>query len=796
MKYLTGLILLFLSTVGFTQLSTSNQPPASLVQNVLLGSGVTVSNITYNGSAAAIGYFTANVNNFGLTEGVVITTGTIANTGDGPQGPNNNSGAGMDNGAGGYAPLSSLVGNSTFNASVLEFDFVPYSDSIKFRYIFGSEEYLEYVGSTYNDIFAFFIAGPGFSGLQNIAKLPNGQTVAINNVHSATTNPYGTWPPQNSQFYVDNGNGSQSPYNSSSSYIQYDGFTKVLTAAAKVQCGQTYHLIIAIADVGDAFLDSGIFLEANSLSSKTPVDISYHISQELFGSPDIIAEGCVTTTVTLERGANEIASPMTIPINVSGTATEGVDYDNIPASITFPAGVSTVSFSFDAYQDGLVEGTETINLEFPLTDPCGNVTPIEINLSLKDVQPVDVIINGVDPECPGDPVTLTAIPSGGAPTYTYLWSTGENTQSITVSPTSNTTYSVQVTDACLNETASTDHEVVVPIIPPLILNPTPDITEICPYLPATLESNPSGGSGNYTYQWSSSFSSNLGNTPTIEVIPSTTTTYTINVTDNCGNTTSENIVYTITSPPLVLEMSPDIEICPGDSAYISVQASGGYGNYYYNWYHSGETTPGVWVYPRSSTTYTVNVSDECQTFSVEGSTTVTIVKPNADFNSSSTTYFNDLPITFVNWTQGATTYEWTFGDGNGSTITNPQNTYDEPGTYYVTLIAIDDKGCRDTITKPILIEEEWYLYIPNTFTPNGDRLNSTFQASTIGINTLSIQIYNRWGELVFTDDARDFQWDGTFDGAYVPDGTYTYKVEFVTNSGRDLKRVGHVNVLK
>lgn len=757
-----------------------------MVQNVLLGSGVTVSNINYNGLPIAIGSFTANINNFGLTEGVVMTTGTIHNTGDGPHGPNNSGGSGIDNGAGPYGPLTNLVGNQTYNAAVLEFDFVPYSDSVKFRYIFGSEEYPEYVGSQFNDVFAFFISGPGIPGLQNIAKLPNGQAVAINNVNAGA----------NPAFFVNNGDGSQGPFNGSTSYLQYDGFTKVMTAAAKVQCGQTYHLVIAIADTGDGILDSGIFLEANSLSSKTPVDISYEISQELFGSPSIIAEGCVTTTVTLERGQNEIASPMTIPINVTGTAIEGVDYSNIPNSITFPAGVAQVSFSFDAFQDGLVEGAETINIEFPLTDPCGNVTPININLTIQDIQPVDVVIQGNPMECPGDPVTLTAQPSGGAPPYTYLWSTGETTQSIVVTPGSNTIYTVSATDACINETASDDYEVIVPILQPLVLNETADITEICPYIPATLEANPSGGSGNYTYQWSSNIDGDLGTGPRLDVVPSTTTTYTVVVQDNCGNIATADIVYTITSPPLVLEMTPNIEICPGDSAFISVQPTGGYGAYFYEWFHSGETTQGVWVKPQSTTTYTVSVSDECQTFTVEGSVEVAVVRPHADFNSSSTLYFNDVPITFVNWSQGAVDYEWTFGDGNGSTITNPQNIYDVPGMYDVTLVAIDEKGCTDTITKPILIEEEWYVYVPNTFTPNGDRNNNVFEVSTIGVRSLSIAIYNRWGELVFTDDKLDFEWDGTFDGAYVLDGTYTYKLDFTTNSGREKNRLGHVNVLR
>ena len=310
MKQLFVIFLLFAQSFLNAQLTTTQSSPAALVQNVLLGSGVTVSNINYNGLPIAIGSFTANINNFGLSEGVVMTTGTIHNTGDGPHGPNNSGGSGVDNGAGPYGPLTSLVGNQTFNAAILEFDFVPYSDSVKFRYIFGSEEYPEYVGSQFNDVFAFFISGPGIAGLQNIAKLPNGQAVAINNVNAGA----------NQSFFLNNWDGSQYPFNGSNTYLQYDGFTKVMTAAAKVQCGQTYHLVIAIADTGDGILDSGIFLEANSLSSKTPVDISYEISQELFGSPNIIAEGCVTTTVTLERGQNEIASPMTIPINVTGTA--------------------------------------------------------------------------------------------------------------------------------------------------------------------------------------------------------------------------------------------------------------------------------------------------------------------------------------------------------------------------------------------------------------------------------------------------------------------------------------------
>jgi gliding motility-associated-like protein len=798
MRQILTILLALLPLITFGQLTTSTaQAPDALVQNVLLGSGVTVSNISFNGVPVTIGSFDASNTNLGIDEGIIMTTGTILNVpGEGPHGPNNSPDAGKENSAPGYPLLSNLIGNiATYDAAILEFDFVPYSDSVKFNYVFGSEEYPEYVSSTFNDAFAFFISGPGIpGGMQNIAQVPfGGGPVTINNVNNGQAN---AGPCQNCTYYNNNGDGNSAPQNSSANFIQYDGFTDVMTAESAVQCGQTYHLIICIADAGDGLLDSGIFLEANSLSSKTPVEIEYTVSQELFGSPDIIGEGCVTTTVTLEREPAQSTSSMTIPINVLGTATEGVDYSNLPNSITFPAGVSQVQFDFDAFQDGIIEGQETIIIQFPIVDPCGNVTPIIIELFIQDIDPVAVEITGTEITCPGESVTLSANPAGGAPPFTYLWNTGETTQTISVTPAATTTYTVTVTDACLNESASNTFEVAVPILPPLVLNETPDITEICPYLPKLLEANATGGSGNYTYQWSSTFDANLGTTSSINVVPSTTTTYTVIVSDNCGNSTMETILYTITSPLLVLTMSPDIEICPKDSVFISVTAVGGYGEYYYIWTHSGETTEGVWVAPGSSTIYEVIVSDECQTFTVEGSMTITVVAPTADFITSSTTFFNGFPITFVNQSVNAVAYEWDFGNGNTDTFVHPTNTYDYPGMYLVTLIAIDDKGCTDTIVKPINIEEEWYVYIPNTFTPDGDRNNNDFRASTLGVRSLNIGIYNRWGELIFTSPELNFIWDGTYRGQYVPDGTYTYNIGFITNSGRDKKIRGHVNVLK
>lgn len=790
-------ILVGMPFLGFAQLVTNtNQSPAGLVQNVLLGPGVTVSNIQFSGSQQAIGFFDGSATNVGIDNGIVITTGTVLNNGSGPHGPNNSTNSGLDNSAPGYFRLNNLLGGGaqTYDAAVLEFDFIPYSDTVRFKYVFGSEEYMEYVGTQFNDIFAFFISGPGIpGGIQNIARLPNGDAVAINNVNNGTSN---AGPCMNCSRYNFNGTGVEGPYNANPFYIQYDGFTDVLEAVSKVQCGQKYHLTIAIADVGDGIFDSGIFLEANSLSSKVPVSIEYEMSFNAFNDPSAMAEGCVSTTVTLTRDPSNATSAFTIPISVTGTATSGVDYSNtIPSSVTFQPGQTQIQFTFDALQDALSEGEETLNLIFDIPDPCGGASTQEINLTINDVAPVTVTLADTSVLCAGSLVELVPVVSGGVGPYVYSWSNGETSPSILVSPTTSTTYSVSVTDDCLNQTATDNALITVPVYPPISLVASDDITEICPYIPADLTVSATGGSGVYTYQWTAN-GQVIGSGSTQSVTPSTTTVYQVLVTDQCEEQATESVVYTITSPPLVVTMSPNALICPGDSVFIEVFPTGGFGNYFYDWQHSTDATAGVWVKPAQTTTFEVHVSDECQTFFVVGSTTVEVIRPDADFQVTSSTLFNNMPITFQNLSVGAESYQWFYGDGNTSTTIVGSNVYENPGTYYVTLVATNQLGCKDTVTKPITIEEEYWIYVPNTFTPDGNRVNNYFSVSTVNIKYLEVMIFNRWGERIFEAYDPFFEWDGTYNGTIVQDGTYIWKIKYVTKGNIEGKLVGHITLMK
>ncbi|RXR34018.1 hypothetical protein EQG68_03005, partial [Flavobacterium piscinae] len=284
---------LFVNNTTFT--------PAQLVQDVLLGGGVTVSNITFNGSAVnatvardQAGYFTTGVTptNLGINSGIILSTGN-AQLALGPNNQNNASQVTATPSAG-DADLASLANGGIQNTSILEFDFIPTGTELSFNFVFGSEEYPEFVNSTFNDVFGFFLSGPGIAGpfsggAINIALIPSTTIpITINTVNGGFANGCPAVLPggANSGFYVNNCGGTS---------IQYDGFTTVLTASATVECGELYHIKLAVANVGDNGWDSAVFLQANSFNVN-PIDL---------GSDFVEVGGtalCVGDTVELNTG--------------------------------------------------------------------------------------------------------------------------------------------------------------------------------------------------------------------------------------------------------------------------------------------------------------------------------------------------------------------------------------------------------------------------------------------------------------------------------------------------------------
>jgi hypothetical protein len=259
-----------------------NKTAEDLVKSFLSGESVQVSNIKFTGAANAIGGFNSVATNLGLKSGIILTTGDIKTA----RGPNNDPKATTINDTPGDADLTALVKVKTYDAAILEFDFSVQSDSVEFRYVFASEEYNHAVNYPFNDVFAFFISGPGIEGKKNIALIPGSSVpIAINNVNNGNWKGQSYGPCRNCEYYVDNTNGKS---------LQYNGFTKVLTAIALVQPCQTYHIKLAIADAGDKKFDSAIFLEAGSFKSSGKVSITA-------SGPTTICEG---ETVTLTAAAS------------------------------------------------------------------------------------------------------------------------------------------------------------------------------------------------------------------------------------------------------------------------------------------------------------------------------------------------------------------------------------------------------------------------------------------------------------------------------------------------------------
>lgn len=496
--------------LSFGQLTVTQQAATTLVQNVLVGSGVTVSNIQFTGANTQIGRFNGANSNIGLANGIIMSTGVINDA----VGPNNNASVGVDLNRAGYGPLSNIIGGEdTQDAAVLSFNFICEGDKISFRYVFASEEYPEYVGSQFNDIFAFFIQGPGIVGIQNIAKIPGtNQFVAINNVNQTSFN----------NFFVNNGNGSAG----GGSSVQFDGFTRPFVAEATVIPCQTYTITIAIADVSDGIFDSAVFLEAQSFTS--PVVFIEQKPSYLDGI-DVIYENCGFNTITLRR-TGETSQPLTIFLETEGTATYGIDYSPFPTTLTFAAGQSAISFNVFAFDDNITEAIgESISIIYADTG-CGEIVLKRVDFTIFDPPPLVNLIPGLGAEliCPRQPVELQASVTGGVAPYIIQWLNQPTGNPVTVYPDSTSWYIVSAIDQCGSiQTDSVFVEIVNYI--PLKLNATGD-TVICKGETTSIGGIAVGGRQPLIYSWSDEQIF----TPYRIVTPTESKVFVLTVTDSCG----------------------------------------------------------------------------------------------------------------------------------------------------------------------------------------------------------------------------------------------------------------------
>ena len=220
--------------------------------------GITIVNCRLRAHPNSVASFISSAEKLPIQSGIILTTGIATWAGY----PNDSRSSGCAMFTPGDSRLEKIAGSRTSDAAILEIEFVANTDEVSFEYFFASEEYPEYVNKGVNDVFAFFIEGPGYDTLYNMAKLPTtGEPISIDHVNAQ----------RNSEFYIENqmwrGYSVESPGSSLASIFQFDGMTTSLEAKAKIRPYATYKLTMAIADVGDNIYDSGVFIKAHSLKS-------------------------------------------------------------------------------------------------------------------------------------------------------------------------------------------------------------------------------------------------------------------------------------------------------------------------------------------------------------------------------------------------------------------------------------------------------------------------------------------------------------------------------------------------
>jgi gliding motility-associated-like protein len=504
-----------------------------------------------------------------------------------------------------------------------------------------------------------------------------------------------------------------------------------------------------------------------------------------------LASGCTgSTTVSVILGNNPVVTvnPATSQLcdgsNINITAFGAVSYSWSPANTLNNSNTATVI------------ANPTVNTTYTVTGTAANGCTASATSAISLVQPEQVTATSTaNITCPGNVITLNAQNASQ-----YAWSpaggTGQNTATYQVTPLTSTTYTVTGTDANGCTSSAT---ISIQVLTPPAVTASNNNALICQGNFTTLTA---GGALNYVWSPSTYLSSSTGTS--VLANPPLTATYTVNGVDANGCSANATVVVNVDPFPVAaFVIEPDKGCSP-----LTVSFTNNSNNAIsYAWiFDNGQTsqstnstalyTSGTY-YPMLIATNTAGCSDTA----VYSSGITVYPPPIADFTSTPDTgvlmKYTDATVTFTNLSQGATSYLWNFGDGTTDINTNPIHRYLSKGSYTVTLTAISEHGCSSEISKGYyLVEGMPPVYVPNTFTPNGDGRNDVFRVYAIGLKEFELKVFDRWGNQVFSSNDIEIPWDGTFNGTKLNPGVYVYQLRAVLQNDDPLLKYGDITLLK
>ena len=522
-----------------------------------------------------------------------------------------------------------------------------------------------------------------------------------------------------------------------------------------------------------------------------------------------LAPGTYVVTITDGNGCTvsyNVVVNATAPMSINNVIYQGVTchgYNDGFAQIFVSGGTQPYIYNWNPNVTDQASSNELFagvyNVEVIDQDNCTAYTSFPIGTP----DPVIVYPNDGATICIGQSAIVTASASGGNGPYTYYWDGLGFGSTFIVNPEVSTNYFVIAYDSrgCESEPEIVEIDVHLPLS--LIVS-TP--SAICQGQVSTLTALASGGDGNYRYDWGDGI---ITTSNTFHVSPNATTTFTIIVSDGCTTPPDTAIVTTSVAPmpEMHIVRNPYTGCSP---LTVTFDNNTNNLNYSYYWDFDDPTSSSPWSDLKrplhtfiETGVYNVKVVVSTN-LGCKDSTTVLVrvhEGPTADFiaNPWSTGLF-EPEINFNDASTGAVAWEWDFGDGSGSSETNPTHVYFNQGEFPVTLTVYSQYACKDTVTKQITIIDDLRIYFPTAINLRSPG-NNEFYPKGVGIDVENYQmtIYNRWGEIIYTTRDYNGRWQGRYNnnkGDFVPQGVYTYVVTLRDKYGKDYTFSGYFTVFK